>query len=101
MVKRPVTTYHLIVVLAVALTLSAMSLIISLRVNHNTEEKFCATAVTWDRGYREVPPQTQSGRNQARNAADLVRRLHCPDSQFSKERVTPSPYGYSPSSTGK
>jgi hypothetical protein len=77
MTKRPVTTYHLIAVLVVCFTLAAMSLLISLRVNRNTEEKFCATAVTWDRGYREVPPQTQSGRNQARNAADLVKRLHC------------------------
>jgi cytochrome c-type biogenesis protein CcmH/NrfF len=101
MVKRPVTTYHLIVVLAVALTLSAMSLIISLRVNRNTEEKFCATAIDRVEGYRLVPPPTPSGREQAKRAEALVKSLHCPDGKFSKVRVTPSPYGYPPSSTGK
>lgn len=84
MTKRPVTTYHLMVILVVCMSLCALSLAVSLRVNRNTEEKFCATAVTWDRGYQEVPPTTESGRNQARNAADLVKRLHCSSTQLTK-----------------
>ena len=91
--KHTVTGYHLVWVLLVCVTLCGASLAVALRANRGSEEKFCGIVNAVVAGYRETPPQTDSGRNQQSKWEELSRSLHCASEQI-RPRVTPSTYGY-------
>jgi hypothetical protein len=61
-----------------AALLFVASVVISLRVNAESERKWCSVVITLDDAWRESPPTTPSGKNMAANIAELRHELHCP-----------------------
>lgn len=64
--------------LASAALLFVASVVISLRVNAESDRKWCSVVITLDDAWRQSPPTTAAGKTMAANMHDLRRELHCP-----------------------
>jgi hypothetical protein len=88
-------------VILISLAFNLCTLVVAIawsaREQRATEHKFCAI-VTTQQG--TTPPTSDYGRQLAANLAALARDLRCTP-EPARPRVTPSPYGYPPSTTGR
>lgn len=66
--------------LASAALLFVASVVISLRVNAESDRKWCSVVITLDDAWRQSPPTTAAGKTMAANMAQLRHDLHCPPS---------------------
>jgi hypothetical protein len=64
--------------LASAVGLFIASVVISLRVNAESDRKWCSVVITLDDAWRQSPPTTAAGKTMAANMSELRRELHCP-----------------------
>lgn len=75
--RRP-SWYTVAAMLLSSIVTASVALIVALHANAESDRKWCSVVSTLDDAWAESPPATDSGRNLARDIADLRRRLDCP-----------------------
>lgn len=80
MSPRPATPtwYLLVVILLTSLSLAAANVWYTQRIANRADQRWCAQVSAQAAVYREVPPQTATGRRLAQANADRLAELRCP-----------------------
>lgn len=72
------TWYLLVVILVTSLTLAGFNVWYTQRVAAKADQRWCNQVSAQAAVYREVPPQTATGKRLAQANADRLAELHCP-----------------------
>ncbi len=72
------SAYFYLVMIATVVLAAGISVLVSVKLNEQSERKLCAVVITADDGYHQQPPGTTAGKTQAVNMARLRSELGCP-----------------------
>lgn len=75
--RRP-SWYTVAAILLSSIVTASVALVVAVRVNAESDRKWCSVVTTLDDAWTQTPPTTPAGQNLARDFHELRQRLDCP-----------------------